>query len=114
MENDCNIDFIRPCVPTKIEQIEAGEPGSPGKLRVTGKYNDGTEYTNEFNTVLFAVGRTADTDGLNLPSVGVKTGSSKKLIGLESPQKYANENVPAWHVYFQSLLSGPQQLSCMQ
>jgi thioredoxin reductase (NADPH) len=84
MENDCNIDFIRPCVPTKIEQIEAGEPGSPGKLRVTGKYNDGTEYTNEFNTVLFAVGRTADTDGLNLPSVGVKTGSSKKFISDEA------------------------------
>ena len=84
MENDCNIDFIRPCVPTKIEQIEAGEPGSPGKLRVTGKYNDGTEYTNEFNTVLFAVGRTADTDGLNLPSVGVKTGSSKKIISDEA------------------------------
>jgi len=81
MENDCKIDFIRSCVPTKIEQIEAGEPGSPGKLLVTGKYNDGTEYTNEFNTVLFAVGRTADTAGLNLPAVGVKTGSSQKIIG---------------------------------
>ena len=80
MENECKIDFIRSCVPTKIEQIEAGEPGSPNKLRVTGKYNDGTEYTNEFNTVLFAVGQTADTDGLYLPSVGVKTGSSKKFI----------------------------------
>jgi len=84
MENDCKIDFIRSCVPTKIEQIEAGEPGSPGKLLVTGKYNDGTEYTNEFNTVLFAVGRTADTVGLNLPAVGVKTGSSQKIIGDEA------------------------------
>ena len=84
MENDSKIDFIRSCVPTKIEQIEAGEPGSPGKLRVTGKYNDGTEYTNEFNTVLFAVGRTADTDGLNLPSAGVKTGSSKKIVADEA------------------------------
>jgi len=84
MENDCKIDFIRSCVPTKIEQIEAGEPGSPGKLLVTGKYNDGTEYTNEFNTVLFAVGRTADTAGLNLPAVGVKTGSSQKIIGDEA------------------------------
>jgi len=84
MENDCKIDFIRSCVPTKIEQIEAGEAGSPGKLLVTGKYNDGTEYTNEFNTVLFAVGRTADTAGLNLPAVGVKTGSSQKIIGDEA------------------------------
>ena len=54
-------------------------------LKVTGKYNDGTEYTNEFNTVLFAVGRTADTDGLNLPAVGVKVNdSSKKIIGDEA------------------------------
>ena len=31
--------------------------------------------------MLFAVGRTADTAGLNLPAVGVKTGSSQKIIG---------------------------------
>jgi len=80
MESECDIPFVRPCVPTKIEQIEEG---SPGKLKVTGKYNDGTEYTNEFNTVLFAIGRVADTDGLNLPAVGVKTGTDgyKKIIG---------------------------------
>jgi hypothetical protein len=29
MENDCKIDFIRSCVPTKIEQIEAGEHHKP-------------------------------------------------------------------------------------
>ena len=65
MENDCDISFVRPCVPTKIEKME------DGKLKVTGKYNDGTEYTNEFNTVLFATGRVADTDGLNLPAVSL-------------------------------------------
>ena len=83
MENEVGIDFIRPCVPTKIEQIEEG---APGKLRVTGKYNDGTEYINEsFNTVIFAVGRTADTDGLNLSAVGVKTDpNSKKVIADEA------------------------------
>ena len=37
MENDCNIDFIRSCVPTKIEQIEAAEPGKAGKFLVTAK-----------------------------------------------------------------------------
>jgi len=89
MENDCDISFVRPCVPTKIEKIE---DGSPGKLKVTGKYNDGTEYTNEFNTVLFATGRVADTDGLNLPAVGVKTGTDgyKKIIGDEADRT----NVP--------------------
>merc|ERR1712168_1348351 len=86
MENDCDISFVRPCVPTKIEKIE------DGKLRVTGEYNDGTEYTNEFNTVLFATGRVADTDGLNLPAVGVKTGTDgyNKIIGDEADRT----NVP--------------------
>lgn len=73
-----DIDFVRPCVPTKIEQLESG---SPGKLKVYGKYEDGTDYVNEFNTVIFAIGRTADTDQLGLASAGVAIDSrSKKII----------------------------------
>ena len=83
------VNFIRPCVPTKIEQIE---PGKPGKLKVYGKYNDGTEFVNEFNTVVFAVGRTADTDGLNLSSVGVETapGSKKVIAGDDEKSNIPN------------------------
>ena len=86
------IDFIRPCVPTKIEQIEAG---SPGKLKVVGQYKDGTEYSNEFNTVLFAVGRTADTDMLNLDSVGVKTNPNSKKILADPGERSSNDDVYA-------------------
>ena len=32
-------------------QVERLEEGNPGKLKVTGKYNDGTEFVDEFNTV---------------------------------------------------------------
>lgn len=32
-------------------QIEKLEDGQPGKYRVTGKYDDGMEFTDEFNTV---------------------------------------------------------------
>ncbi|XP_045164939.2 thioredoxin reductase 1, cytoplasmic-like isoform X2 [Mercenaria mercenaria] len=64
------MNFIRPCVPTKVEQLEAG---SPGKYRVTGLYSDGTPYTDEFNTVLFAIGRDACTGSIGLDKVGVKT-----------------------------------------
>lgn len=86
------INFIRPCVPSKIEQIEAG---SPGKLRVVGQYKDGTEYSNEFNTVLFAVGRTADTDMLNLDSVGVKTNPNSKKIVADPGERSSNGDVYA-------------------
>lgn len=65
------IKFIRPCVPTKVEQLEEGKPG---KLRVTGKYNDGTEFVDEFNTVIFAIGRDACTSSIGLEKVGVKVG----------------------------------------
>merc|ERR1719336_3218941 len=62
------INFIRECVPTKIEKIE---DGTPGKLKVTAKYNDGTEFVDEFNTVIFAIGRDACTGNMGLDKVGV-------------------------------------------
>ncbi|KAL4225826.1 thioredoxin reductase [Mactra antiquata] len=63
------INFVRPCVPTKIEQINEGKPGL---LRVTGQYNDGTPFSDEFNTVLFAIGRDACTNTIGLDKVGVQ------------------------------------------
>jgi len=62
------VNMVRECVPTSIERIEEG---SPGKVRVHAKYNDGTEFTDEFNTVIFAIGRDACTAGLGLDKVGV-------------------------------------------
>lgn len=67
------INFVRPCVPTKVELIEKG---SPGRLKVTAKYEDGTLFEDEFNTVLFAIGRDACTEGIGLDKVGVKVGKN--------------------------------------
>ena len=39
---------------------------------MTGKYNDGTCYTDEFNTVVFAIGRDACTGNIGLDKIGVK------------------------------------------
>merc|ERR1719195_2344753 len=61
-------NFVRECVPTKIEKVE---DGTPGKLKVTAKYNDGTEFVDEFNTVIFAIGRDACTAKMGLEGVGV-------------------------------------------
>jgi pyruvate/2-oxoglutarate dehydrogenase complex dihydrolipoamide dehydrogenase (E3) component len=44
-------------------------------------YQQGEESLEDvFDTVLFAIGRSADTQGLNLKGVGVKTSKSGKII----------------------------------
>jgi len=62
------VNMIRECVPESIERIEEG---APGKLKVTAKYKDGTTYSDEFNTVIFAIGRDACTQNIGLDKVGV-------------------------------------------
>ena len=39
--------------------IQKVEDGSLGKLNATAKYNHGTKFVDEFNTVIFAIGRDA-------------------------------------------------------
>ena len=63
------IKFWRPAVPISIEQLVAGTPGT---LKVTGKRTDtGEEIAEEFNTVLFAIGRDPCTDALGLENAGM-------------------------------------------
>merc|ERR1712013_915015 len=76
------------CVPTSIEKIE---DGAPGKLKVVGKYKDGTEYVDEYNTVIFAIGRDACTNKIGLDKVGVKLNPKNgKVVHNEAEQT----NVP--------------------
>merc|ERR1712110_645131 len=62
------VNMVRECVPESIERIEEG---APGKLKVTAKYEAGTTYSDEFNTVIFAIGRDACTQNIGLDKVGV-------------------------------------------
>ncbi|XP_052780440.1 thioredoxin reductase 1, cytoplasmic-like [Mya arenaria] len=64
------VNFVRPCVPTKVEQLEEG---TPGRYKVTGKYSDGTPFEDEFNTVCFAIGRDPCTERIGLDKAGVTT-----------------------------------------
>lgn len=77
------IDFVRPCVPTKIEKIQDGKPGL---YKVYGKYEDGTEYSDEFNTVIFAIGRDPCTQKIGLDKVGVKLNKDGFVISNEAEQ----------------------------
>lgn len=74
------VKFIRPCVPTKIEQLEAPKDDQPGLHRITAKMSDGEEVTLECNTVLFAIGRNPCTNDLNLEQVGVKVNPNTGYI----------------------------------
>ncbi|XP_067134924.1 thioredoxin reductase 2, mitochondrial-like isoform X1 [Centruroides vittatus] len=61
---------------TKIDKLENS------KLEVLWQDKDGKEGKETFDTVLFAIGRKAQTDDLNLEKIGVKIDKeSRKIIG---------------------------------
>ncbi|CAN7989223.1 unnamed protein product, partial [Ixodes hexagonus] len=88
MDNE-GVRFLKPCVPTKIELVEAG---SPGKLKVTAILNR-EEIVEEYNTVLLAVGRRACTEGLGLDKAGVEMNSKNGKIETD------NEQTNVEHIY---------------
>ncbi|XP_075754445.1 thioredoxin reductase 2, mitochondrial isoform X2 [Pelodiscus sinensis] len=71
----CGTRFLKKCTPSKVEKLESG------KLQVTWKYADsGKEEMDDFDTVMWAIGRTPDTKTLNLETVGVKINSETGKI----------------------------------
>merc|ERR1712123_267964 len=74
------VNMVRECVPTSIERIEEG---APGKVKVVGKYKDGTEYVDEFNTVIYAIGDVLD-DKPELTPMAIQSGKllSRRLCGV--------------------------------
>jgi len=78
--------FIRGSVPSKIEKLESG------RLQVSWNGPSGEVCTDEFDTVLGAIGRQADTKSLGLDSAGVKTDAKGKI-----PCTNDQSNIP--HIY---------------
>ena len=72
MEN-MGVKFLKKAVPTSITK------NSAGKKVVTFKQGD-DEAEDTFDTVMFAIGRSADTKGLDLDKVGVKTAKNGKIL----------------------------------
>jgi len=67
------VNFIRPCVPTKIERLREATEEEPALYRVTAKMQDSDkEVVGEYNTVMVAIGRDPCTADLQLDKVGVK------------------------------------------
>jgi thioredoxin reductase (NADPH) len=68
--------FIRKCVPTAVVKNE-----ETGKLSVTWKHVESeAETTEEFDTVLMAVGRKPETSKIGLAQIGVKLNESGHVI----------------------------------
>ncbi|XP_015791964.1 thioredoxin reductase 1, cytoplasmic [Tetranychus urticae] len=76
MEHE-GIKFIRDCVPESIEQIT---PGEPGLLRVRAKLTNGESIVDEFNTVVFAIGRSTRFDGFGIDKLGIQCTKSGKIL----------------------------------
>lgn len=79
--------FIRGAVPLKLEK-----PDPSGKTIVTFE-QEGNIVKEEYDTVLFAIGRYALTKELNLESVGVKVESNGKIKATDTEET----NIP--HIY---------------
>jgi len=60
---------------------------------VFGKYNDGTEFVDEFNTVIFAIGRDACTGGIGLDKVGVQLNPKNGKILHDSKEQTNIANI---------------------
>lgn len=74
MENK-GIKFINGAVPSKIESTKEGK----NVTFIDAKTNK-ERATKTFDNVMLAVGRSADTDGLGLSNVGIKTEKNGKII----------------------------------
>lgn len=73
MENH-KTKFIRGATPSKLEKPD----GPDGQISVTFKQGE-EEKTEKFDTVLFAIGRYAVTEGINLPAAGVTAEKNGKF-----------------------------------
>jgi len=82
------VKFLLQCKPTSVEKTD------DGRLLVKHVYTDGTEGSDTYDTVLFAIGRKALTDELNLDAAGIKLPAGTDKIAVDDEEK---TNVP--HIY---------------
>jgi thioredoxin reductase (NADPH) len=77
--------ILRPCTPVKFEK------GTEKKVKVTYNLN-GTQASDEYDTVLLAIGRNPETSGIGLDKAGVKLNKQGKIAT-------TNERTNVPHIY---------------
>ena len=88
---ESGIAFIEGAVPASIEAV--GE-----KKKVTWTNKDGSSGTEDFDTVMFAVGREVCTSGIGLDTTGVKVGAPPYARRHFTPSRLARvgKRMPKW------------------
>jgi len=99
-----NVKFIKTTIPTKIEKLESGKLLVHYKNRTTDE-----EGKEEFDTVLVAIGRNADTDKLNCDAAGVNLARNGKIVG--DNNGYAEQSTQANIYAIGDCLSGYPELT---
>jgi len=84
------VKFLKKCVPTKIEKIADGQPGT---VRVTAQSETEGEIVEEYNTVLVAVGRVSTTSSIGLENIGLKLANSNGKIATSDDDQTSVPNV---------------------
>lgn len=83
------VKFIKKCVPDSVEKTE------DGRLLVRHTFTDGTQGSDTYDTVLFAIGRKALTDDLQLNAAGVKLAPGSHKIAVDDEERTNVENIYA-------------------
>lgn len=83
------VKFIQKSVPSAVEKQE------DGRLLVRYSNAEGQQLSEVFDTVLFAIGRKACTDDLQLQAAGVKLAPSSHKIAVDDEEKTNVDNIYA-------------------
>ena len=88
MEETAKIKFLEGAVPTAVELTDGG------RKKVTWQLKDGTIASDEYDTVLLAIGRNVCTDAIGLDAAGVKVNPRSGKVPVSATEQ---TNVP--HIY---------------
>lgn len=81
------VKFLHKCVPDAVEKTE------DGRFLVRHTFTDGTKGSDTYDTVLFAIGRKALTDDLQLQAAGVKLAPGSHKIAVNDEERTNVENI---------------------
>ncbi|XP_060529226.1 thioredoxin reductase 2, mitochondrial isoform X2 [Cylas formicarius] len=82
---DKGIKFLHRCLPKSVEKLDSG------RLKVTWTDSDKNEFNDEFDTVMFAIGRRALTKELHLENAGVEVaGDGEKIDAVDEQSNVPN------------------------
>lgn len=81
------VKFLNKCVPDAVEKTE------DGRLLVRHTNSDGTQGSDTYDTVLFAIGRKALTDDLQLKAAGVKLAPGSHKIAVDDEERTNVDNI---------------------